>query len=55
MTEGLGLNRVDACLEARTAVLPELYGADLLSDSESVCEGACAGASEGKSDVAEAN
>jgi hypothetical protein len=36
-------------------VLPELYGADLLSDSDSVCEGACAGASEGKSDVAEAN
>jgi hypothetical protein len=24
LTEGLGLNRGDACLEARTAVLPEL-------------------------------
>ncbi len=55
MSERLGLTRGAACLKGRTKVLPVLYGADLLRDSESVCEGACAGASEGKSDVAEAN
>ena len=55
MSERLGLTRGDACLKGRTKVLPELYGADLLKDSERMCAGTCARASEGKSGVTEAS
>jgi hypothetical protein len=34
LSERLGLTRGDACLKGRTGVLPELYGAGLLMDSE---------------------
>ena len=55
MSERLGRTRGDACIKGRTKVLPEVYGADLLSGSERMCESVREDASEGRSDVAEAN
>jgi len=45
----------DACLKGRTMALPELYGADLMQDSERMCAGSSACAPEGRRCVTEAS